>query len=280
MQRLVLFFIVLCMLAGGGRALSQPANDDKADAREIAGASGQLTGSTIGATKETGEAAHGGNSGGASVWFQWRAPVTGDVAFNTSGSGFDTLLAVYEGANLVVENDDAVSSHTSVVEFSAIEGHAYLIAVDGYGGRTGSYVLNWRLGTAAPTDTFTQVSAGEIHTCGIYTTGKVVCWGSDYWGGDYYGQATPPAGTFTQISAGATYTCGIRTTDTVACWGADHYGEATPPTGTFIQVSAGVWHSCGIRDYGCCSACWGHNRPSVQTKPPGGAFAQISRHGE
>ena len=105
MQRLALFFIVLCMLAGGSRALSQPANDDKADALEIAGVSGQVTGSTAGATKETGEAAHGGNRGGASVWFQWRAPAAGDVAFNTSGSGFDTILAVYEGAALVAEND-------------------------------------------------------------------------------------------------------------------------------------------------------------------------------
>ena len=105
MQRLVLFFIVLCTLAGGSRALSQPANDDKTDALEIAGVSGQVTGSTVGATKEAGEAAHGGNRGGTSVWFQWHAPATGDVAFNTSGSGFDTLLAVYGGAALAVEND-------------------------------------------------------------------------------------------------------------------------------------------------------------------------------
>ena len=118
----------------------------------ITGASGQVTGSTVGATKEIGEASHGGNSGGASVWFQWRAPDTGEVIFNTSGSSFDTLLAVYEGATLVAENDDDNDDNTvqSAVRFSASQGHAYLIAVDGYGGRTGSYVLNWRLGGPTP----------------------------------------------------------------------------------------------------------------------------------
>ena len=147
--------MTFCVLLGWGnvQVFSQPANDDKADAQVITGASGQVTGSTVGATKEIGEASHGGSSGGASVWFQWRAPDAGEVTFNTSGSSFDTLLAVYEGATLVAENDDD-DTLQSAVRFSASQGHAYLIAVDGYGGDTGSYVLNWRLGesTSTPTD--------------------------------------------------------------------------------------------------------------------------------
>ena len=127
-----------------------PANDDMAEALEIAGAPGRVVGNSAGATKETGEAAHGGNRGGASVWFRWRAPATGDVAFDTIGSGFDTLLAVYEDAGLIAENDDAASGNTSAVAFLATEGNTYLIAVDGYGGQAGSYVLNWRLETGTP----------------------------------------------------------------------------------------------------------------------------------
>ena len=127
-----------------------PANDDKADALEIAGAAGRVVGNSAGATRETGEAAHGGNRGGASVWFRWRAPAMGDVTFDTIGSGFDTLLAVYEDAGLVAENNDAASGNTSVVEFMATEGDTYLIAVDGSGGHAGSYVLNWRLETGTP----------------------------------------------------------------------------------------------------------------------------------
>ena len=36
---------------------------------------------------------------------------------------------------------------------------------------------------------FTSVSAGRDHTCGVTTTGDALCWGEDY-----DGQATPPAG--------------------------------------------------------------------------------------
>lgn len=153
-KRFVPFFVTFCVLLGWGnvQVFSQPANDDKADAQVITGASGQVTGSTVGATKEIGEASHGGYNGRASVWFQWRAPDAGEVTFNTSGSSFDTFLAVYEGATLVAENDDD-GTFQSTVQFSASQGHAYLIAIDGYDGRTGSYVLNWRLGASTPTPT-------------------------------------------------------------------------------------------------------------------------------
>ena len=48
-----------------------------------------------------------------------------------------------------------------------------------------------------PAGTFTQVSAGMYHTCGVRTDGTLACWGNNN-----SGQATPPGGTFTQVSAG------------------------------------------------------------------------------
>jgi alpha-tubulin suppressor-like RCC1 family protein len=74
--------------------------------------------------------------------------------------------------------------------------------------------------------TFTAVSAGEFHTCGIKTDATVTCWGDDS-----FGQATPPAGTFTTVTAGADHTCGMRTNGTAVCWGDSSSGEATPPAG-------------------------------------------------
>ena len=65
-----------------------------------------------------------------------------------------------------------------------------------------------------PQGTFTQVSAGGFHTCGVQTQGTVACWGNDE-----IGQATPPGGTFTQVSAGNSHTCGVQTDGAVACWG-------------------------------------------------------------
>jgi CSLREA domain-containing protein len=120
-----------------------------------------------------------------------------------------------------------------------------------------------------PAGTFSQVSAGGYHTCGVRTDGTLACWGSD---GD--GQATPPAGTFTEISAGYDHTCGVRTDGTLACWGNNDYGQATPPAGTFSQVSAAGLHTCGVKTDGTL-ACWGWNL-SGQATPPVGTFTQIS----
>ena len=112
-----------------------------------------------------------------------------------------------------------------------------------------------------PAGTFTQVSAGTGHTCGLRTDGTLACWGRND-----SGQATPPTGTFSQVDAGEDHTCGLRTEGTVACWGDNYYGEATPPAGTFSQVSAGGWHTCGVKTDGTL-ACWGENF-SGQATPP------------
>jgi murein DD-endopeptidase MepM/ murein hydrolase activator NlpD len=133
----------------------------------------------------------------------------------------------------------------------------------------GCFLLSPTRMEASSPYTFTQVSAGWEHTCGVRTDGTLACWGDNT-----YGQATPPAGTFTQVSAGGTDTCGVRTGGTLACWGNNDYGQATPPAGTFTQVSAGPWHTCGVRTGGTL-ACWGNNDDGKAT-PPAGTFTQVS----
>ena len=105
--------------------------------------------------------------------------------------------------------------------------------------------------TTPPSGTFSQVSAGNGHTCGLQTDGTVACWGFNG-----SGQAKPPGGTFSQVSAGSLHTCGVQTDGTVACWGDDTFGEATPPSGTFSQLSAGTAHTCGLEPDQSV-ACWG-----------------------
>src|SRR5262245_62706683 len=78
--------------------LSAASNDDLASRQRLSGAAGKITGSTSQATKEQGEPDHAGDSGGHSVWYAWRAPEAGTVSFDTAGSDFDTLLAVYLGS--------------------------------------------------------------------------------------------------------------------------------------------------------------------------------------
>jgi hypothetical protein len=103
-----------------------------------------------GASSQPGEPLHAGKPGGHSKWITWRAPANGIVTFNTAGSLFDTVLAVYTGSSLtnlqeVAANDDAGGGLTSEVMFNAVAGTDYHIAVDGFGGLIGACTLNWTL---------------------------------------------------------------------------------------------------------------------------------------
>ncbi|HWH71219.1 MAG TPA: lysyl oxidase family protein, partial [Candidatus Sulfotelmatobacter sp.] len=131
----------------GGTATA-PLNDNFATAQLLVGGSPSTTGSTLNATKQTGEPNHAGNAGGHSVWYQWTALATKSVIVDTVGSSFDTLLAVYTGSSvgaltLVASNDD-IGNPTNLqsrVTFNAVAGTVYRIAVDGYNGAVGSLVL-------------------------------------------------------------------------------------------------------------------------------------------
>ena len=105
------------------------------------------TGTTAGATKEAGEPVHGSGGPFSSLWFRLDADRTGIVTLSTSGSAFDTVLAVYKGSELgkltkvAANNDAGVGIRTSLLQFSMVAGTTYFIAIDGNGGATGAYVL-------------------------------------------------------------------------------------------------------------------------------------------
>jgi len=88
--------------------------------------------------------------GGKSLWYSWTPTSTKQVTFDTLGTDFDTLLAIYTGNNLtnlslVASNDDIAGANNrqSKVTFNAVNGTAYRIAIDGFGGASGNLVLNW-----------------------------------------------------------------------------------------------------------------------------------------
>jgi hypothetical protein len=93
---------------------------------------------------------------------------------HTTGSDFDTLLAVYTGAGLgelalVDGNDDFPPGRTSSVHFDAEAGTEYRIAVDGYGGAAGWVELHVdQLTNDAFADAHVLEGAALTHTAHNY----------------------------------------------------------------------------------------------------------------
>lgn len=139
-----------------------PVNDAFASATLASGATGAAGGTNVDGTKQAGEPDHAGNDGGASVWWRWTAPRSGQLFVSTAGSSFDTVLAVYTGSSVGslterASNDDTGGLTTSQVGGIAVtSGTTYRIAVDGYdggsGAASGSVALSWWMpATVGPT---------------------------------------------------------------------------------------------------------------------------------
>ncbi len=92
----------------------------------------QRPGYNWGATKQASEPAHAGDPGGASVWYVWTPPASGEAWVSLQGAGGPKLLALYEGSSLA-ELVPLASSPGPVSSFHlpVIGGHEYRIAVDG-----------------------------------------------------------------------------------------------------------------------------------------------------
>ncbi len=142
-------FFVCSLLFIVTSAIAAPVNDLFRDAVPISGSTGQVTATNIDASREIGEKDHAGSTGGSSVWWSWTSPNKGQVSFFTTGSNFDTILAVYRGnsvsslAEIASNDDESDASLTSTVSFDAFEGVTYHIVVDGYDGDSGNIVLTW-----------------------------------------------------------------------------------------------------------------------------------------
>jgi titin len=145
-----------------------PPNDDFAHAFVLSGKNASRTGDTnAGATLEAGEATTvAGSTAGASVWYFWTAPDSGQVTIDTATSGFDTLLGVYTGNAVsalteVASNDDGPVDNTSLVSFPVTASMVYRIRVDGFSGLTGTINLHLTLVTAPGAPTSVSATAGN-----------------------------------------------------------------------------------------------------------------------
>lgn len=143
--------------------------------------------------------------------------------------------------------------------------------------------------------TFTQITAGGKHTCGITTGGAGYCWGDNSTGALGTGTGlsgpvpVPVAGGLLPvlISAGTGYTCAIETSGLARCWGANGNGQlgngsfvptTTPAqvqgTRTWRNITAGWLHTCGV-DTNNDAWCWGRNAEGQLGRGTAGASFNV-----
>jgi hypothetical protein len=119
----------------------------------------QAHGYNWGASKEAGEPDHGGDPGGASVWYAWTPPVSGEARISLE-SGGPGLIALYQGSALGGLTPIAsVANSYYPIAVPVTAGVEYRIAVDGsqtavpsqpWRSFMGSFQLSLRLSSKVP----------------------------------------------------------------------------------------------------------------------------------
>lgn len=186
----------------------------------------------------------------------------------------------YDGAPIRVSGNhrfssiSAAQSHTCAID---LQGAAWCWG-EGTFGRTGR-VDEASSTTPALVDgqgaVFTEVTAGDYHSCAINSAGSAWCWGSEEYARlgntltTWVDQPTAIAGTsgFTEIDATEYRTCALRNNGAVYCWGPFAAGvtgatSAAMPTAVsapraFVSVTSGARHACALEGDGS-AWCWGN----------------------
>jgi alpha-tubulin suppressor-like RCC1 family protein len=134
---------------------------------------------------------------------------------------------------------------------------------------------------------FSVLSAGQDHVCGLVADGTAYCWGWNIYGqlgtGPVGGNYPEPAASsaplavlgglkFADISGGGQHTCALTTTGAAYCWGDNNAGKLgtgttggaglvpAPVTGklAFASIRAAEGHTCALTSAGV-AYCWGDN---------------------
>lgn len=128
-----------------------------------------------------------------------------------------------------------------------------------------------------PTESYSAVSFGIRHTCGITLSNELKCWGYNLDGqlgtGDTFGHSSPRSigFSYSAVSVGLTSTCAINVANKLFCWGNNTYGqlgtgnntnrlmpEPVMPGSDFLTVIVGMNHACAITTSQDLY-CWGRN---------------------
>ncbi len=152
-----------------------PPNDQFSKAALIPSGGGFVLGTNKLASTELGEPIHARiPSEGKSIWWNWTPEKTSPVIFDTAGSSFDTVLAVYTNSTLatlqaVASANDVGAKKQPYVRFTAMAGVTYHVAVAGSSLDQRGLVrlrveLDGQPDTAGPTVAITSPLSGTVFT--------------------------------------------------------------------------------------------------------------------
>lgn len=220
--------------------------------------------------------------------FCWGVNTTGSVGNGQLGSSVPILSpsAVTGGYRFkaIFASGNAPGSGATVCALTSV-GQAYC-----WGPTIGSGPIPARPVPTliSSTLTFTTLSVGTTHACGITGDQKLYCWGSNSYGqlmtgsSDGSGSTQPvqglPGTRIGAVAAGAGFTCAVTMSGSTLCAGVDNWNQlgtataggtcngfacsATPLVlgggGSLSSVSAGYDFACGLDNAGS-AYCWGHN---------------------
>ena len=247
-----------------------------------------------------------------------RLVTTDTAAYNVSlqhSAGITgAAYRVGSGAETAVPVTPASTANAFRVQFTARIPSAgattvTIIATDGIGRRDSIITRVARSLPPTAAGVFTQVAAGQEHTCGVTTAGKAYCWGNGTEGqiGDgHFLSRLAPAPVSTTLTfravtanrggfaadAGGGFSCGLTTRGAAYCWGESGFGQLgtgapfqsrtnvpVPVLGerTYAEIAAGARHACAVAADGQ-AWCWGANEYGQlgdgTTRPAAGVGSQ------
>ena len=162
----------------------------------------------------------------------------------------------------VVDGNDSTTPLSGIVQITTGEYHTCALTFSGNvkcwgygnGGRLGNPygsditdnpiivgTMNNDDNTILPLSDIVQISAGDMHTCALTSSGNIKCWGrgdngrlgnnSDKWRNIAPSNVVETNGSsnllsnIVQIGSGNSHTCALTSSGTIKCWGKNDYGQ-------------------------------------------------------
>ncbi|HQN95326.1 MAG TPA: carboxypeptidase-like regulatory domain-containing protein [Thermoanaerobaculales bacterium] len=232
-----------------GHAKTMAPPNDLCTHADLAAMGGVYVGDSSAATND-GQASCGASMLSPDVWFRYVAAASGQVAVDTLGSSYDTVLSVHTAcpgtfANQLECNDD-IQGLQSGVSFWADAGQQYLIRLAGMNGAIGAYQLS--VGNPATiSGEVTRTDAGDpvYGDVGVWSVAGASL-GFGYISAGQYAVDWLPSGTYYLTTIAYPYGVPLQDElwDDIPCPGGAPDG-CDPLTGDPLTVTAGG-HQTGV----------------------------------